>query len=91
MGTTSSCGRNLTKPDLSDNLSDMKLSSREFQREFARVRKAAAAGEKIYMTSGDEEFVFQRVQPRTWQGALKDKVTITGDLHSTDLEWETSG
>jgi hypothetical protein len=67
----------------------MKLSSREFQRDFARVREAAAAGEKVYMTSGDQEFVFQRVPPRSWQGALKGRVKIAGDLHSTDLEWET--
>lgn len=27
---------------------------------------------------------------RTWQGALKGKATIKGDLFSTDLDWEAS-
>ncbi|MDA7680510.1 hypothetical protein N8633_01850 [bacterium] len=71
-------------------MSDMRVSSREFQREFARVRVAAAEGELVYVTSGKQEFVFQRVQPTTWQGALKDKVKITGDLKSTGLDWEAS-
>jgi hypothetical protein len=68
----------------------MQLTSREFQRDFTRARKAAAAGESVYVTSGDQEFVFQRVHPRTWQGALKGKATITGDLKSTGLKWEAS-
>ena len=39
-------------------MSDMRVSSREFQREFARVRVAAAEGELVYVTSGKQEFVF---------------------------------
>ncbi|MCZ7635047.1 MAG: hypothetical protein M5U12_02645 [Verrucomicrobia bacterium] len=68
----------------------MNVTSREFQRDFARIREAAAAGEPVYVKSGSQEFVFQRVQPKTWQGALKGKVKITGDLHSTGLDWEAS-
>ncbi|MBX3732043.1 MAG: hypothetical protein KF791_05565 [Verrucomicrobiae bacterium] len=68
----------------------MKVSSREFQRDFARIRKVAAAGEPVFVTSGGREFVFQRVQPKTWQGALKGKIRITGDIHSTGLAWEAS-
>ena len=68
----------------------MKVNSREFQRDFARIREAAAAGEPVYVTSGSQEFVFQRVQPKTWQGALKGKVKITGDLHGTGLEWDAT-
>lgn len=75
---------------MSDSVSDMKVSSREFQRDFARVRRAAAAGEAVYVTSGKQEFVFQRVQPKTWQGALRDRVVISGDLKSTGLVWEAS-
>lgn len=33
---------------------------------------------------------FQRVQPKTWQGALKGRAQITGDLKTTGLEWEAS-
>lgn len=63
-------------------MSDMKITSREFLRNFARIRKAAEAGETVYVTFGDREFVFKRVEPKTWQGALKGKVKITGDLHA---------
>jgi hypothetical protein len=82
--------RRLTAAWLSDKLSDVKISSREFQRDFARVRQAAAAGEPVYICSAGQEFLFQRVQPKTWQGALKGKVKIIGDLMSTGLEWESS-
>lgn len=81
---------NLTITHLSDKVSDMKVSSRDFQRNFARVRATAETGEPVYVSVGDSEFVFQRVQPKSWQGALKGKATITGDLHSTDLAWEAN-
>ena len=68
----------------------MKVTSREFQRDFTRVREAAAAGEPVYVTSGGQEFVFQRVQPNSWQGALKGKAKVVGDLTSTGLEWEAA-
>ncbi|MBI2946624.1 MAG: hypothetical protein HYY23_03195 [Verrucomicrobia bacterium] len=68
----------------------MKVTSREFQRDFSRMREAAASGEPVYVTSGDQEFLFQRVQPQTWQGALKGKAKIVGDLYSTGLDWEAS-
>lgn len=71
-------------------MSAMKVTSRQFQRDFARIREAAATGEPVYVTSGSQEFVFQRVQPKTWQGALKGRVKIMGDLHTTGLEWETT-
>lgn len=54
------------------------------------MREAAASGEPVYVTSGDQEFLFQRVQPQTWQGALKGKAKIVGDLYSTGLDWEAS-
>jgi len=75
---------------LSDIVSDMKVTSRDFQRNFARARAAAAAGEPVYVTAGGHEFVFRRVRPKTWQGALKGKVTIAGDLHTAGLEWEAA-
>ncbi|TAJ77443.1 hypothetical protein EPO44_20775 [bacterium] len=68
----------------------MKVTSREFQRDFARIREAAAAGERVYVTSGNQKFLFTRVQPKTWQGALKGKVKIVGDLFSTGLNWEAT-
>ncbi|MBM3836954.1 MAG: hypothetical protein FJ398_03145 [Verrucomicrobia bacterium] len=68
----------------------MKVTSREFQRDFSRMREAAATGELVYVTSGDQEFLFQRVQPKTWQGALKGKAKILGELYSTGLEWESA-
>lgn len=69
----------------------MKVSSREFQRDFARMRETASRGEAVYVVSATEQFVFKRVQPATWQGALKGKVKIKGDLLSTGLKWEASG
>lgn len=62
----------------------------EFQRHFARMKATAKAGEAIYVTAGAEEFVFQAVKPKAWQGALKGKAKIAGDLFSTGLEWEAS-
>jgi hypothetical protein len=69
----------------------MKVNSRVFQRDFARMKARAASGETVYIVSGGERFVFQAVKPKTWQGALKGKARITGDLFSTGLAWETSG
>ena len=68
----------------------MKVTSRDFQRDFARMKAKAKAGEPVFVTSGREEFVFQIVQPKTWQGALKGKGKIVGDLFSTGLNWEAS-
>jgi len=79
----------LTEWKVSDSLSGMKVTSREFQRDFTRIREAAAAGELVYVTSGNQEFLFQRVQPKTWQGALRGKAKIVGDLYSTGLDWES--
>ena len=75
---------------VSDTVSDMKVTSRDFQRDFTRMKAAAKAGEPVFITSGDEEFVFQAVQKRSWQGALKGKGKIVGDLFSTGLDWEAS-
>jgi hypothetical protein len=68
----------------------MKVTSRDFQRDFARMKAKAVAGETVYIVSGGEEFMFQAVKPKTWQGALKGKAKITGDLLCTGLTWETS-
>ena len=54
------------------------------------MKAKAKAGEPVFVTSGREEFVFQIVQPKTWQGALKGKGKIVGDLFSTGLNWEAS-
>jgi hypothetical protein len=75
---------------VSDTLTDMKVNSRDFQRDFARMKAKAAAGETVYVVSDGEQFVFQAVKPITWQGALKGKARIQGNLFSTGLEWETS-
>jgi hypothetical protein len=75
---------------MSDTLTDMKVNSRDFQRDFARMKARAAAGEPVYVVSDGEQFVFQAVKSTTWQGALKGKARITGDLFSTELDWETS-
>ena len=71
-------------------VSDMKVTSRDFQRDFARMKARAKAGEAICVTAGAEEFVFQAVKPKTWQKALKGKAKIVGDIFSTGVEWETS-
>jgi hypothetical protein len=68
----------------------MKVTSRDFQRDFARMKAKAAAGETVYVVSEGKEFVFEAAKPKTWQGALKGKAKITGDLSSTGLTWETS-
>ena len=54
------------------------------------MKAKAKSGEAIFISSGSEEFVFQVVKPKTWQGALKGKAKIKGDLFSTGLEWEAS-
>ena len=75
---------------MSVRVSDMRTTSRDFQREFASMKARARFGEVIYISSGTEEFVFQVVKPRTWQGALRGKGHIKGDLFSTGVEWEAS-
>ena len=50
----------------------------------------AVADETVYIVSGDVQFVFKAVKPATWQGALKGKARINGDIFSTGLAWETS-
>lgn len=82
--------RSLDSPQTVRQLVRHESNVAEFQREFTRVREAAAAGEPVYVTSGGQEFVFQRVQPSTWQGALKGKARVVGDLKSTGMEWEAT-
>jgi hypothetical protein len=82
--------RDLTNFSKSDIVTDVKVNSRDFQRDFARMKTKAAAGETVYIVSAGEQFVFQAVKPKTWQGALKDKARIAGDLLNTGLAWETS-
>lgn len=74
----------------SSTLFEVKVSSRNFQRSFARMKAKAKAGETIIVTSGTEEFVFLVAKPRTWQKALPGKAAIKGSLFSTGLAWETS-
>lgn len=73
-----------------DSVTDMKVNSRDFQRDFARMKATAAAGETVHIISEGEQFIFQVVKPKTWRGALKGKARITGDIFSTGLDWETS-
>jgi hypothetical protein len=68
----------------------MKVTSREFQRNFAQMKQKAATGETVIIVSGGQEFQFHAVKPRTWQGALKGKIKIKGDIFSTGVEWEAS-
>jgi hypothetical protein len=53
------------------------------------MKERAAAGETLVIVSEKEEFVFRAVKPKTWQGALKGKGKIAGDLLSTGLSWES--
>lgn len=68
----------------------MEVTSRDFQRDFARMKSRARSGEPIVVTSGAEKFVFQAMKPSTWQGALKGKARIRGDLFGTGIEWEAA-
>jgi hypothetical protein len=68
----------------------MTVNSREFQRDFARMKKKAASGETVTVVSDGQEFIFRAANPRTWQGALKGKGKIKGDIFSTGIEWEPS-
>jgi hypothetical protein len=54
------------------------------------MKTIAASGETVYVVSEGKQFLFQEVKPKTWQGALKGKAKIAGDLFSTGVEWETS-
>lgn len=54
------------------------------------MKATAAGGETVTVISGGQEFTFQAVKPRTWQGALKGKVRIKGDIFSTGVEWEAT-
>lgn len=67
----------------------MKVNSREFQRNFARFRRLAEAGQPIHVTANGREFVFQLATPTGWRGALKGQAKIRGDLFDTGLEWES--
>ena len=75
---------------LSDTFTDMTVNSREFQRDFARMKEKAARGETVTVISDGQEFIFRAAKPRTWQGALKGKGKIKGDIFSTGIEWEAS-
>jgi hypothetical protein len=78
------------EPEIPVRVADMRTTSRDFQRDFARMKARARAGEVISIVSGTEEFVFQAVKPRPWQGALRGKGQVKGDLFSTGVEWEAS-
>jgi len=73
---------------LSDTISDMKIMFGDSKFNFAGIRTAAKSGEQKSLSTGGSELNFQRIQPKTWQGALKGKATIEGDLFTTGLEWE---
>jgi hypothetical protein len=67
---------------------DMKVTSRAFQRDFARMKAKASSGETVTVGSDGKEFHFRAVQARTWQRALKGKIKIKGNFFCTGLGWE---
>ncbi len=73
-----------------DNVTDMEVNSRDFQRDFAQMKAKASSGVAIRVSSNGETFIFKSERPRSWQGALKGKAEIIGDLLSTGLDWEAS-
>ena len=75
---------------MSDVVTDMRITSRAFQRNFAQMKANASAGEKVTIVSGSQEYLFQAIPRKTWQGALKGKGKVKGDLFSTGLPWEAS-
>ena len=75
---------------MSDRMTDMKVTSRTFQRDFARMKATAASGERVYVVSAGEEFVFLAVKPCPWQGILKGKALIRGNLLTTGSDWEAA-
>ncbi|MBL9173770.1 MAG: hypothetical protein JNL10_09570 [Verrucomicrobiales bacterium] len=80
----------MTLEIVSVSLTDMKVNSRQFQRDFARMKAKASAGITVHVESDGEIFTFQSARPKTWQGSLKGKARIAGDLFSTGLNWESS-
>lgn len=54
------------------------------------MKAKAARGEIVRIISGGDEFVFQAVRPKTWQGALKGKARVKGEIFSTEVDWEAS-
>ena len=54
------------------------------------MKEKAAAGETVTVVSDGQEFIFRAAKSRTWQGALKGKGKIKGDIFSTGIEWEAS-
>ncbi len=54
------------------------------------MRARAATGETLHIVSGAEHFTFKAVKPGTWQGALKGKARIKGNIFSTGLDWASS-
>lgn len=75
---------------MSVSVSVMRVTSREFQREFAKMKARATGGEVILVTSDKAEFVFQSAKPRSWQGALKGRAKIKGDIFQTGLCWKAT-
>jgi hypothetical protein len=75
---------------MSDMLTDMKVTSRDFQRNFAAMKEKAISGEKVTILSDGQEFIFQTAKRKNWQGALKGKVKIKGDIFSAGVQWEAS-
>lgn len=51
---------------MSGAVTDMNVTSWDFQRDFVRMEAKARSGEAILISSGAEEFVFQVVKPKTW-------------------------
>jgi len=75
---------------MSVNMSVMRVTSRDFQRDFAKMKARAKGGEVILVTSDAEEFLFQAAKPRSWQGALKGRAQIKGDIFQTGLSWNAT-
>ena len=80
----------LTKSGMSDIMTDMKVTSRDFQRNFAAMKQKAISGEKVTILSDGQEFIFQTAKPQNWRGALKGRVKIKGDIFSAGAQWEAA-
>lgn len=75
---------------MSISVSIMRVTSRDFQRDFAKMKTGARVGEVMVVTSGAEEFVFQSAKTRSWQGALQGRARIVGDIFHPGLKWEVT-
>lgn len=68
----------------------MKVTARQFQREFSRMKAKALSGETVIVISEGRKFLFKEVRRPTWQKSLKGKGEIKDNLFSTGIVWESA-